>query len=181
MKNACRVGSLLLVLGFAVPAGARAESALATRSLLDGKVEMLVPTSFQPMPEAQLKLKYPAEQRPTFVLSNETGSVSLALNHTPNAMPPEELDAAHAYFDGSFRKLYPSAVWFRSEVTTLAGRRCILLDLRTPALDTDVRNVMLGASLEGRLLLLSVNVTKELEGEWMETIHRMIQSVVVKP
>ena len=69
----------------------------------------------------------------------------------------------------------------RSEVTSLNGRQFILLELRTPALDTEIRNLMLATSVDERLLLITVNMTKELEGEWLEVANRMIRSVVVKP
>lgn len=181
MKLSLLPGRLLWLVVLVATADARSEIALTPRSLLDGKVEMLVPTSFQPMPEAMLKLKYPMESRPTFVLSNETGTVSIALNHTRNAMPIDELDEAHAYFDQTFRKLYPSAEWFRSEIASIGGRPFIVLELRTPAVDTEIRNLMLASSLDERLLLVTVNVTKELEGEWMATVRRIVESVSIKP
>jgi hypothetical protein len=54
------------------------------------------------------------------------------------------------------------------------------MELRTPAIDTEIRNIMLGTSLEDRLLLISFNVTTELEGEWLPTANRIIESVRVK-
>jgi hypothetical protein len=156
-----------------------AQTRLEPRALLDGRVEMLVPPAFGPMPEQMLKLKYPAERRPKVVLSNEAGSVSLALNHTTDRLPANELEKFHRYLEGLFRKLYPSAQWFHSEVIAVKGRQYIHLDLRTPAIDTDVRNLMLATSVDGRMLLISVNMTKELEGEWLDAGNLMIRSVVV--
>jgi len=141
---------------------------------------MLVPAAFQPMPEEMLKLKYPMEGRPTVVLSNEAGSVSLALNHTQDRLASNELADAHQTFDHMFRNMYPSAQWFRSELTDLNGRQFIVLELRTPAIDTEVRNLMLATSADERLLLISVNMTKELEEAWLDVANRMIRSVVVK-
>ncbi len=181
MHKVLRLGAVLLLLGGLASPWSRAETPLETRLLLGGMVEMLVPTAFHPMPEDILKLKYPMERRPTLVLANDAGSVSLALNHTRNPLPSKELTEAHRAFDRMFRNMYPSAHWFRSEVTSLNGRQFILLELRTPALDTEIRNLMLATSVDERLLLITVNMTKELEGEWLEVANRMIRSVVVKP
>lgn len=178
-KRLSFIALVLLVIGLPAPV-AGADVALGTRSLLGGLVEMLVPTSFQPMPEDLLKLKYPMERRPTLVLANETGSVSVALNHTRDHVPLARLAEFHRALEGSFRRLYPSAVWFRSELTALNGRQFILLELRTPALDTEIRNLMLATSVDERMLLIAVNMTTELESQWLGPAHRMFQSVTVK-
>jgi hypothetical protein len=114
------------------------------------------------------------------VLSNETGAVSVALNHTRDALPSDRLREAHRSFEERFGRLYPSAEWFRSEVTTVSGRECIVLELRTPAVDTEIRNLMLATPVEGRMLLVSVNMTKALEATWLDAANRMIGSVVVR-
>jgi len=95
-------------------------------------------------------------------------------------MAANQLAAAHASMEGSFKKLYPSAEWFRSEVRTINGREFFVMELRTPAIDSEIRNIMLGTSLEDRLLLISFNVTKELESGWLPMANRIIESVQVK-
>ena len=130
MHRMLRFGATLFLLGsLAMPLSA-SEVALEKRLLLGGKVEMLVPTTFQPMPEEILKLKYPSERRPTFVLSNERASVSLALNHTQNRVPQAELADARA-------SAIPSA-WRPSQRCTSSPRRfsapgrCRCWSSRTP-------------------------------------------------
>jgi hypothetical protein len=95
---------------------------------------------------------------------------------------PQILDALRRVSPGKlrFRNLYPSATWYRSEVITQDGRRYFVLELLTPAIDTHIRNIMLGTSFRGRLLLVSFNVTRELEKNWLEVGRRMLSSVKVK-
>jgi hypothetical protein len=157
-----------------------AEQTLEAKSVLDGKVSLLIPQNFKPMSEEMLTTKYPSERRPTLVYTNEPGSVNLALNHTRNRMPASQLAAFHKSMEGNLKRLYPSAEWFRSEVRKIHGREFFIMELRTPAIDTEVRNIMLGTSLDDRLLLISFNVTKELEREWLATASRIIESVEVK-
>lgn len=172
--------ALALLAGGPAAPGAPLEIPLATRSLLGGAVEMLIPTGFQPMREALLKRKYPAERRPTVVLANESGSVSVALNHTRDRLSPAQLPDAHRALEQMFRRLYPSAVWFRSGLVDVNGRKGILLELRTPAIDTEIRNLMLATPVDDRALLVSVNMTKELEDEWLETANRILGSVTIR-
>ena len=54
------------------------------------------------------------------------------------------------------------------------------MDLWTTAADTDVRNIMLGTSLEGRLLMITFNATREMEPEFGAIGERMIASLRVR-
>lgn len=157
-----------------------AEPVLEEKSVLGSRVSLLIPKTFTLMSEEMLRAKYPSERRPTLVYTNERGSVNIALNYTKNRMPANELAPFHKSMEGSFKKLYPSAEWFRSEVRKINGREFFVMELRTPAVDTEIRNIMLGTSLDDRLLLISFNVTKELEKEWLPTADRIIGSVKVK-
>lgn len=174
------VSRVLVCFLIACPGLFAEEATLEPRTLLNGKVTLLLPKEFKPMSEEMLKVKYPSERRPTLVFSNERGSVNLALNHTRNSLPADRLAAFHKGMETTFKRLYPSAKWFRSERVNLNGREFFVMEFRTPAIDTEVRNLMAGTSLDGRLLLFSFNVTKELEKEWLNAGTRMIESIKVK-
>ena len=73
--------SLVIFVGGLTPAGAQSVQ-LEERSVLGGKVVLLLPVTFELMGEEMLRLKYPAERRPTVVYTNPAGSVNVALNHT---------------------------------------------------------------------------------------------------
>lgn len=66
-----------------------AEELVATTAL-DGKVSLLVPAGFKPFSQDMLELKYPSSRRPTQVLGNPTGTVTLAFNHTRHAVQPSQ-------------------------------------------------------------------------------------------
>lgn len=153
---------------------------LKPQAVIDGKLSLLVPEEFSEMDEETLQLKYPSERRPTLVYTNESGAINLAVNHTKDRMPQSEIDAFHKQMDAMFRNLYPSATWFNSGVIDINGRNWLTLNLRTPAIDTEIRNIMVGTSLDGRLLLVSFNVTKELEDQWLEPAEAIIQSLGVR-
>ena len=162
-----------------LPNLAHAEPNLVTRIVLGGKVEMLLPSSFEPMGEEMLRLKYPSRRAPTEVYTNETGSVNVALNHTKDRLKAEQIPPFHKSLEDIFRRLYPSARWYRSELTQINGRQFVLLGVRTPAIDTEVRNIMIGTSVDDRFLLISFNVVQELEDEWLAIGNKIIQSVKI--
>ncbi len=161
---------------FAVRAQPAADG-LETRSLLGGAVEVLVPAGFDVMSDELLRFKYPSERRPTLVYTNAAGSVNLALHHTPTPLQPAQLAQVHAAMEAMFKQAYPSAVWFQSGLIEINGRAFFLIDFRTPALDTEVRNMLVGTALRGRLLLISFNATKGLEARWVPVGRQILASI----
>ena len=153
---------------------------LTQKSFFDGQILIQLPDSFQPMKEEMLRLKYPSERRPTIVFSNDMGSVNIALNHTNNSVLPEEVPGLHKAMEGMFKNLYPSAEWYRSEVFDRDGRKYFMLDLQTPAIDTQIRNTIIGTSYKGKMLLISFNVTQELEKLWIGIGHQILNSVQIR-
>ena len=47
----------------------------------------------------------------------------------------------------------------------------------TSTIDTEIRNILVGTSLQGRLLIVSFNVTKDLEEAWLPPADAIIQSL----
>ena len=152
---------------------------LQPKTIINEKLTLLVPQEFSIMDDETLSLKYPSERRPTLVYTNESGSINVAINHTKDRMPQSEIGTFHKQMDGMFRNLYPSATWFESGVIEINGREWLTLNLRTPAIDTEIRNIIVATSVEGRMLLVSFNVTKEQEDEWLEPAEAIVQSLRV--
>jgi hypothetical protein len=168
--------STVFALASAVAAGAEE---LARRELLDGRVSLLVPTSFELMSDEHLRTKYPSENRPAFVLTDASGLVNVAAGHTNFAISPEQLVAAHRGIEQSVRSQVPSAVWHRSEVLSKNGQPYLLLAHRSPGIDYDVENIMYVASVDGRLLTISFNCPANGEQQWLQHGQDIIDSIVV--
>jgi hypothetical protein len=171
---------LIAALIAVVASAATAAPQLARKSVLNGKVSLLVPTGFKPMDKEMLAFKYPSERRPPLVFTNEKGSVNVAINHTAGRVPPGQLRELHRQLEAGLRQQQPSAEWIRSEVTQINGRGFVVVETRTQAADTKVRNMMLATPYESRLLLISFNTTQDLESEWAPVGRRIINSVKLK-
>jgi hypothetical protein len=146
---------------------------------LSGKVSILAPKGFRSMPIDMLEVKYPASRRPTEVLSDKTGGVTLAFNHTENAMQPSQVKEAHISISKMFHNMYPSASWIRDEVIEQNGNTFMVMELITPALDTKIHNIMYGTSVDGRFLLAAFNTTIEQAGEWLPVGKQIMSSLSV--
>jgi hypothetical protein len=171
---------LVLLSQPAFGAEASTEIPLTERSILDGKASIAVPAAFSLMSDEMRKLKYPNENRPAVVYTDERGAVNVAVNLTALSVSPDQLEATHETVVTNFRNLYPSAAWYESRLFEREGQRFFVIDLMTPAIDTEIRNMMLGTSCGGRLLVVSFNVMRELAPAWTETGQKILSSLKIR-
>jgi hypothetical protein len=153
---------------------------LESKSLLNDKVELKIPKDFKIMSEELMKLKYPTDKRPTLVYTNESGEINVALNLTQN---PATQGAIPFYQEGlvqSFKNLYPVAEWKDSGLKTINGKVVGYIELITPAIDTDIYNLIFITDLDGKLLLCTFNCTKRNMAEWTSTAQDIMNSLKIK-
>jgi len=152
---------------------------LAKINALQGKVSILAPTGFGPMSQNLLEMKYPSGGRPSDVLSDSTGGVTLAFNHTNNPMTPSQVKEAHGSISGMFHNTYPSAKWLRDEIVEQNGSVFMVLELITPAMDTEIHNIIYGTSVDGRFLMAAFNTTIQQSKEWLPIGKKIMSSLSV--
>lgn len=150
---------------------------LVTRTMLNGKVSLLAPNDFVLMKKEILELKYPSSRRPTEVLSDATGGVTLAFNHTQDKMRQDQVVEAHKTMSKMFHNLYPSAKWIQDKTITKDGMNFMVLELITPAVDTKIYNILYGTSVDNRFLLIAFNTTVEQSNQWLSVGKKIMSSI----
>jgi hypothetical protein len=153
---------------------------LKIKSLLNDKVELKIPSDFEIMSEELMKVKYPSERRPTLVYSNESGGINVALNWTQNKASQELIKPYFDNLESTFRKSYPTGEWKDSGIKEINGKKVGYLELVTPAIDTDIYNLIFFTDVEGKLLLCTFNCTKKSINEWTPTAKAIMNSLKIK-
>jgi hypothetical protein len=153
---------------------------LAKRSILDDKVEILLPTDFEIMSEEMMQWKYPSEQRPTLVYTDETGGVNVAFNHTTSTVEEAEFESLKNYLVSTMKNKYPTAKWKGTGIQTIHGRKVGYLELITPAIDTDIYNLLFFTTLDGRLLICTFNCVARKQKVWLEPAQEIMHSLTIK-
>lgn len=150
---------------------------LVPKKFLDGRIEMLVPASFAPMSDEMARLKYPSANRPSEILTNETGSVNLSFTYSKQVVAPSQLGNMHKSMDQLFHSIHKTAEWHNSGLKTIKNRQWFEMDLTIQLPDSRVRNMMYGTSSGGRLAIVGFNVTVDQEEQWLEAAKVMIASL----
>lgn len=147
--------------------------------VLSDMVELLIPESFSIMSEDMAKLKYPTENRPSLIYTNESASVNIAFRIIDKKTASSDLPIILDVFKKSFDNQYSSLQWFKSAIEKVNGRNVGIMELITPAIDTEIYNFMLFTDLDGKLLVATFNCTIEQMTAWEQISEQIIYSIQV--
>lgn len=153
---------------------------LKTKSLLNDNVEIMIPEGFKIMSEEMLKLKYPSANRPTIVYTNDSGSINVALNLTISSASQDLIPQFKEALQNTFRQVYPSAKWKGNGINTINDKKVGYLELITPAIDTEVYNLIFFTDVNSKLLLCTFNCTVQYLKEWQSIGDEIMNSLKVK-
>lgn len=153
---------------------------LEKTTLLDGKLEILMPKGWKPMSEEMVKIKYPGARPPKLVYSDNTGGISLALNHTESKATADNLEKYKEVLKGSLENAYPDATWEETGIKEVNGKKVGFFKVITDTPKDKIYNYMLFTDLDGKLLICSFNCTEKKMKEWKPVAEQMMGSLVFK-
>jgi len=149
---------------------------LINATALDEKVLFSKPVNFSPMSKKMVGLKYPYSNQPNEVLSDSTGSVSLAFSYTTNKVETGDFEVLRTVFE----KTYSTAQWIRSEISDQNGSTFIVLEFISTAIDTQIHNIIYATSVKGRMLIISFNTTLDKVDKWLPVGKKIMSSISIR-
>jgi hypothetical protein len=150
---------------------------LEKKLLLNDRIELKIPKDFTVMSDEMLKIKYPNENRPKLVYTNETGGINVALSLTANPASQKTLPDLVEQFEKVFKNVYPSADWKGTGVDMVNEQKVGYIELVTPAMDTEIYNLIFFTDLDGKLVMFTFNCTKKDMSKWESTAKEIMNSL----
>lgn len=151
--------------------------AFLEREIIKGKLWMWMPDGFGPLSKELAKLKYPNENRPDIIYTNKETTVNVTFSYKREKLKEGEEEKIRDYMKGIVGRVQTSSEMIEEGVVK-AEKNCLAwFDFMTPAIDTDIYNLMFFSSLRGRLLIGSCNCLDEDREEWKELFAQMLETV----
>lgn len=148
-------------------------------SVLNNRIRLSIPVDFKPMEQDEILVKYQRSNSvPQEAYSNDTGTISLAFNHTSNALSLADLPDFRQSFARQFKGTL--GIEFKgSSIKNINGRDFAILEFISPAMDTNIYNLMFLTSLDNRLLICTFNCVQGEMEKWKPTSQQILNSVQV--
>lgn len=144
--------------------------------ILDGAVTVDLPDPLMPMNESELSMKYEGESRPDVAFTDATTRINFTATITDVFLKPEQIYEYKGLMEADFRRLYPGLELISNEEIGVDGGPCFMIQFRHALTDTVVHNIVLGASYENKLLMMTVNFPMQEEQRWIPIGRKLLLS-----
>ena len=168
-----RLIPLILLVGAVLGAHA------TTFSVPGAGVSFDAPDGFTALSRDEIAIKFPSTRAPSGVIGNARRTTTIAYELKQDKLTPEQLGEAKQAFEQLFERIIPGLEWKAKTIVQLQGQRWIQLEMTSHAIDTDIHNIMLIASREGRMLIFNFNSTKSEFPSVENALRASIRSIKI--
>ena len=141
---------------------------------------MVLPTGFEELKPEYAKQKYPHEDRPGIILSNDDMTVNFAFDCTYE--DSGEIEPRLKSYRAFIKKLHPSYVFFSHGVYDLESKlKTAYYDYQGIAFDGDIYYLAFFTDLPNGGLFGSFNCPAELQGKWEPLARQMLRTIKPMP
>lgn len=142
-----------------------------------GQFSLKTPNDFYALDEDMIKRKYPSENPPSYVLSNDKTTINIVINITDNELKNSQIKS---YMSSMENQLSDVADIIDTHFFERDGHEIGSIKFVSKAADTDIYNHMIAFSDNGMLRIVSFNCIKELEDNWKNVGDFIINSITFK-
>ncbi|MDR2088486.1 MAG: hypothetical protein LBP73_03920 [Clostridiales Family XIII bacterium] len=146
--------------------------------LYEDLFSVMLPKSYTDMPEALAKLKYPAENRPAVIKTNDDTTVNFAFAYYAQAFSEDRVESAVKAFLSGMRRANPGAKFFETRfLKTEKQVRFGYFDFMTTAFDADMYQLFAFVPVRGSFLHGIFNAPAELMRTWNPVVLQVMRSI----
>ncbi|MCM1560822.1 MAG: hypothetical protein NC123_14975 [Butyrivibrio sp.] len=142
-------------------------------------ITMMLPKNFVQMDPDMAKKKYPSEQRPETILTDETGAVNLMFQYMEGEADDATIESLSNQIFGMMKRVNPGIKERELGSVDTSGKKIAYVEFSNPVMDGKLYNLMFFLAVKGRPLMGSFNCrTKEMK-YWRTVAFEMIQSIEI--
>lgn len=140
-------------------------------------ITMMLPKDFVPMSPDIARKKYPSEQRPETIFTDETGTINLMFQYMEGEESNTTIESFRNRIFGMMKRVNPGIKEREMGVVDAAGEQIAYVEFSNPVMDGKLYNLMFYLAVKGRPLMGSFSCrTKEMK-YWRSAAFEMMQSI----
>ncbi len=149
------------------------------RPLAEETITMMLPENFGKMDLDIAKKKYPSEQRPETILTDETGTINLMFQYMEGEVDDATIESFRNQIFGMMKRVNQGIKEREIGVVDVSGKKIAYVEFSNPTIDGKLYNFMFYLVVRGKPLMGSFNCqTKEMK-YWRPITFEMIQSIEI--
>lgn len=151
------------------------------QDVCNGLLSMYLPDNINPMNEMSVKLKYPMEDRPPFILTTVDETINFLFTPTNFEFSISDAQNTLDGFSAVIKRLNPSFTICEPQMLlTESDHEIYWVDYNSPVLETDLYNVLYITEIRKTLLIGGFNCLLKNRYHWKKLIRQMIRTISFK-
>ncbi|NRT72220.1 hypothetical protein [Clostridium beijerinckii] len=149
------------------------------KDFFNEKLKMYIPKDFEDMPEAARKLKYPSENRPEIIKSNEDGSITFTLNIIDSPLDEERVGELKDGMKMIIKKTNPANVFYEDGIIEVDSKNIGFFEFKSYAIDDSLYNLMFLFEFEEKTLMGTFSCRYSDYEEWRDVAFQVLKTIKV--
>ena len=147
-------------------------------NLYDDRFSVMLPNTYIDMPKAMAKMKYPMENRPAVIKTNDDTTVNIAFGYYKKDFSEAQVESAAKGLKAGLGRMSPGARFFETQILqTEDGIKFSCFDFLTTGLDTELYQLFGFLPVHKQFLHFIFNVPAKMMRTWKPVAMQVLQSI----
>jgi hypothetical protein len=146
-------------------------------SLLDNKIQFLVPKDLSNMSKEMWNLKYHDTPRPALVLTDENGEINLLVDITQQPAAENQMGDYKDFRVANLKKTRIDVKILGQGIKKVNGKAIGFIKFASQASDQNVFNYYFFTVVNGKILLFTFNCIQKLQDTWEKVADDILNSI----
>ena len=140
-----------------------------------GGISLKIPKDFGIMSQEYLEVKYPLEDRPSLVYTNEDGSINIGYSVKETSLDNDEAEETTKQVANIYDDIFDSVDF---DIIKKDEHNIGMLKFISPAVDSNIYNHLMIMSVDGKVVMVSFNCMEKDMDEWKDVGDFILKSIV---
>lgn len=145
--------------------------------LFDGRMQVMLPRSFQDMPSGPARLKYPMEQRPQVIRTNERTDINFTFSLLDQPLENSQVKPLRDTLKKALRRARPDMRFMEDGLRETQERTTGWFEFISNGIDGKLYNIMYLTPVSGRLMQGLFNCPVKDAQNWKMVILQVMDTI----
>ena len=141
------------------------------------KLKMYIPNDFEDMPMETRKFKYPSENRPDIIKSNENGSIAVTFKLIDSPLNEENVEKLRDMMKLINKRLNPANIFYDEEILEVDEKNIGYFDFKSSAIDDFLYNFVFLLEFQEKTLMGTFSCSFTEYEEWKDIVIQMVSTI----
>lgn len=147
------------------------------KNFFDGKMSVMLPKSFVPMPSGIQRMKYPSEQRPQVIMTSLDVTTNFNFSLLPQEIAEDQTLNCVEQMKLMIKKLNPAIAFYEMEEMDRENNKLSWFDYKSYTIDEPLYNIMYVTPIDGKVMHGIFNCLYRNMEEWKQAALQVIASI----